>query len=150
MSFQMDSGTKSSFKNLPVHHFGYITRSIMRSMEIYETMGFIPVGEIQEDMNQRNWILFLEKPGQDIQIELIEPMEGSTMARWPEGLQHICFDATCIQDFAAWFREKRLGKIYQKDVEAPALGGARVCFVCFADRTFGEFIVEKGKVDKNG
>ena len=127
--------------SLPVHHIGYVTHNLKRSSEIYQALGFIEQGELLTDPVQHNRIQFLEKRGQSLRIELIEPLTDSTMKNWPEGLQHICFDARGIADFAAWFRKQKLGKLYTKEIPAVALGGSKVCFACMADRAFAEFII---------
>ncbi len=126
---------------LPVHHIGYITRDFERSSEIYKMLGFTAQREPVVDPVQHNRIQFLEKPGDGFRIELIEPLTDSTMKNWPEGVQHICFDASAIADFAGWFRKQKLGKIYTKEIPAAALGGRKVCFACMADRAFAEFIL---------
>lgn len=127
---------------LPIHHFGYITRRMERTIEIYERLGFKQIGETVTDPVQKNRIQFLESPKERLKIELIEPLEDSTMKNWPEGLQHICFDASQVPDFEAWFHMQKLGRIYMKNVPAPALGGRTVCFACLTDRTFAEFILK--------
>ena len=127
--------------SLPVHHIGLITRHLERSLSVYMALGFEQETEIIADTVQQNRIVFLGSTApQTMRLELIEPMEGSSVARLPDGWQHICFDALSIPDFEIWFSKQQIGKLYRRRVVAPALGGRIVSFACLRDGSFVEFI----------
>ena len=63
------------------HHVGIIVGDIEEGRLVFGHLGYRPCGEVVEDFEQHNRILFLENGQSLSRIELIEPLDGASTVR---------------------------------------------------------------------
>lgn len=127
---------------MKVHHIGIISRSIENSQRIYEMLGYESSSYIVIDNVQHNRILFMRTDDDRQTIELIQPInETSSVYHFKEGYHHICYEVEHPDTFAEDFKKMRIGKIFTKAIQAPAIAGRMVLFACLTNGTFVEFLL---------
>lgn len=58
------------------HHIGIIVKSIEKDIDIYEKLGYRRESKIYVDEIQKNKVVFLNREGNDLLLELIEPIDS--------------------------------------------------------------------------
>ncbi len=124
------------------HHIGIVVKKMEASQRIFEQLGYKVHSEVITDEYQHNKILFLENDETFQKIELIEALdELSTIKNFKPGLHHICYEVDETENFRKIFKEMCIGKIFTRDLMAPALGNRCVVFAYLKNGMFVEFIL---------
>ena len=127
---------------MKVHHTGMIVESIEKSLQIYETLGYVKESEIVIDTIQNNRILFLQNAASQHRLELIEKLnEKSSVYNFKPGLHHICYETDRDENFTDYFKSLKIGKIFTKPIAAPAIGQRLVLFAYLKDGSLVEFLL---------
>lgn len=125
-----------------IHHTGIIVDDVEKNIDIYKQLGYIQVSEIIIDEIQYIKIVFLKSEDSTQTIELIESLgNGSSINNFKLGYHHICYDVSDIKDFISYFKTLKIGKIFTKPINAPAMGNKQIVFAYFFNGTFVEFII---------
>lgn len=120
----------------PVHHVGYIVKTIDPAARDFRLLGYQPVGPAIDDLGYDAEIVFLRRdgasPGEPL-VELIRPRSDQSAVhahtkRSTLQIHHVCF---AVDDISAAIADARRGKVYQvgRQRPAPAFGGAPICFL---------------------
>ena len=84
-------------------------------------------------------MVFLQS--QNHKIELIEPLnEKSSIYHFKEGYHHICYEVDDREAFLYDFKQLKIGKIFTKPIQAPAIDNREIVFACLTNGTFVEFL----------
>ncbi len=127
---------------MKIHHIGIITRNIEKSRAVYEALGYKALSDTAEDNIQHNKIAFMQSGDGSQTIELIEPMgESSSVAGFGDGYHHICYEAENAESFEEEFKKLKIGRIFTKPIEAPALQNRKVLFAYLTNGVFVEFLM---------
>jgi len=139
-----------------LHHVGIVTDKIERRAAAYnQLLGVVPASEITVDDIQRVRVQFLGCTD-DVQIELIEPLDGESPARRAlekgGGLNHVCFE---VQNVAIAVEEavKKGAICVCPPVSASAMDGRLISFVFFRELGLIEFVepaADKGAICGDG
>lgn len=122
------------------HHVGVIVGDIEESRMVFGCLGYRPCGEMVEDLEQHNKILFLESRQNYSRIELIEPLDGaSTVRNARQGIHHICYEVD--EGFMEDFKTLKIGRMLPQRYIAPALGNRQVVFAYLRGGLFVEFLI---------
>ena len=122
------------------HHIGIIVKDIEEEQLILGHLGYRPCGEVVEDFEQHNRVLFLENGEKLSRIELIEPLDSaSTVRNARHGIHHICYEVDA--DFVEEFKALKIGRMLPHRYVAPALDNRKVMFACLRGGLFIEFLV---------
>ena len=123
---------------MTVHHTGLIVKNLDKNIDLYKKLGFLPISDIVVDNVQQNKVVFLQN--QKHKIELIEPLnEKSSIYHFKEGYHHICYEIDS-NTFLHDFKQLKIGKIFTKPMQAPAIDGREIVFACLTNGTFVEFL----------
>jgi methylmalonyl-CoA/ethylmalonyl-CoA epimerase len=120
----------------PVHHVGFVVRTIGPTETVFGALGYQRVGDSVEDDRQDAEIVFLARNGVrggEPLIELIAPRsEASPVAAFAREsrfrIHHLCF-AVEDMDAALLSMLSRRITLVTPVVEAPAIGGRRIVFL---------------------
>jgi lactoylglutathione lyase, YQJC B.subtilis ortholog len=124
---------------MKVHHMGIIVKDLEKNVILYTKLGYDVVSSIVVDNVQQNRVVFLQN--QNHKIELIEPMnEKSSIYHFKEGYHHICYEVDDREAFLYDFKQLKIGKIFTKPMQAPAIDNREIVFACLTDGTFVEFL----------
>ncbi|MCI8790820.1 MAG: VOC family protein [Lachnospiraceae bacterium] len=122
------------------HHVGIIVGDIEEGRLVFGHLGYRPCGEVVEDFEQHNRILFLENGQSLSRIELIEPLDGaSTVRNASHGIHHICYETDV--GFMESFKTLKIGRMLPQRYIAPALGNRQVVFACLRGGLYVEFLI---------
>ena len=131
---------------MKIHHTGIIIDDIEKSIDIFGRLGYTKTSEIVNDEIQNLKIVFLKRSDDTQTIELIESLgDMSTVHNFKNGLHHICYDVSDIQDFNEYFKTLKIGKIFTKPIIAPAVDNRPVVFALLSNGAFIEFILGAGR-----
>lgn len=116
---------------LEFHHLGYAVKSIEKSLEVFEILGFSREGSPEIDERRKVRIQFIRKDG--ISFELIEPAgEGSPVEKILQERgstpYHFCMAAENIEEIIEILKGKRFVLI-EKPGPAKAIEDRRVTFL---------------------
>lgn len=124
---------------MKVHHTGIIVKNLEKNITIYIKLGYDQVSDIVVDNVQQNRVVFLQN--QNHKIELIEPLnENSSIYHFKEGYHHICYEIENKDAFFENFKQLKIGKIFMKSIQAPAINNCEIVFACLTNGTFVEFL----------
>lgn len=124
---------------MTVHHSGIIVRDLEKNMTLYTKLGYDQVSDIVVDNVQQNKVVFLQN--QKHKIELIEPLnEKSSIYHFKEGYHHICYEIDSPNTFLHDFKQLKIGKIFMRPIQAPAIDNRKIIFACLTNGTFVEFL----------
>ena len=124
---------------MTVHHSGIIVKDLKKNMTLYTKLGYDQVSDIVVDNVQQNKVVFLQN--QKHKIELIEPLnEKSSIYHFKEGYHHICYEIDSPNTFLHDFKQLKIGKIFMKPIQAPAIDDRKIVFACLTNGTFVEFL----------
>lgn len=127
-----------------IHHIGIIVSNIEKSIAIYNNLGYCQSSEPMIDNVQFNKIVFLSRPNDSQNIELIEPIdERSSVCHFKCGYHHMCFIGETGENVIDSFKKMKIGKIFTKPIIAPALNYKKVVFACLQNDTFIELILNE-------
>ena len=139
--------------DLKVHHVGYAVPSLEDAKVEFELLGWVPDGDITDDISRKVRIQFLHL-GNEV-VELVSPLTEDSPVR--KILQkgngtpyHICYEADSLEAIEAELKARRF-IVFQKPSPAPAIGNRRVEW--FYSRNNGIIeVVEKqrNRRDNNG
>ena len=122
-----------------VHHTGIIAKELDKNIFLYKRLGYDQVSDILVDNVQQNREVFLQS--QNHKIELIEPLnEKSSIYHFKEGYHHICYEVDDREAFLYDFKQLKIGKIFTKPIQAPAIDNREIVFACLTNGTFVEFL----------
>lgn len=131
------------------HHIGIVVKKLEESQEIFEKLGYRVCSKVTIDEYQYNRILFLENEKSLQKVELIEALnEQSTVKNVKLGIHHICYEVGEVESFHEIFKEMNIGKIFTRNITAPALDNRYVVFACLKNGLFVEFVMEGGKMEE--
>ena len=124
---------------MKVHHTGIIVKDLEKNVILYTKLGYDVVSNIVVDNVQQNRVVFLQN--QNHKIELIEPLnEKSSIYHFKEGYHHICYEVDDREAFLYDFKQLKIGKIFTKPIQAPAIDNREIVFACLTNGTFVEFL----------
>lgn len=125
-----------------MHHTGIVSKDIEKDRAIYTQLGYHETADPINDAFQHNRLLFLEKDGHV--IELIEALDDkSTVFKSNEGIHHFCLETDDIEKEIQNIKDKRLGLVFTKVMEAPAFDNRRIVFVYLKSKVIVEFLEKK-------
>ena len=131
------------------HHVGIVVRDIEEGRTVFGRLGYRPCGEMVEDLEQHNRILFMENGLDCRKIELITPMDdASTVRNARHGIHHICYEVD--EGFLNGFKPLKIGRMLPRRYMAPALGGRQVVFASLRGGLFVEFLIDKDGCNNYG
>lgn len=118
---------------LTVHHFGFLVKSLEKSLPVFQLLGYVSTGTAVYDKLRNVRLLLLEKDA--VRLELIEPGESSALhgalTKLRNTAYHVCYETTSISQ-----TENLLLNNGFIRVEAPApaelFGGRFVAFYAHA------------------
>ena len=127
-------------------HIGYVVPNI----ESYRANSFLEgISEPVYDPIQKAKVCLLEVGwGQDIALELIEPVEPDSkvwnfLQKTGGGLHHLCFEVDSLVKAEEMVKAKRMIRILGP-VAAAAFGGRRVAFYYGKNKEIVEFLETEG------
>jgi len=124
-----------------LHHIGLIEHNLEKSHAIYQKLGFQEISEVIRDPLQHNKLLFLRNPESKEVLELIEPLNGqSPVFNAPDGYHHLCYEIENLAECAVKFKTDQIGKIFTKQIAAPAFQGRRIAFAYLKNGSLIEFL----------
>lgn len=124
------------------HHIGIVVKNVEESRIIFEQLGYEVCSAVIEDEFQHNKILFMKNKKTLAKIELIEALnEKSTVKNFKSGIHHICYEVEEQENFREIFKKMGIGKIFTRDMIAPALDNRYVVFAYLKNGMFVEFIL---------
>ena len=89
------------------HHIGIIVKSIEKDIDIYEKLGYRRESKIYVDEIQKNKVVFLYREGNDLLLELIEPIDRtSTVYTAQLGYHHICYEVNSDNEVNDMYKVK--------------------------------------------
>ncbi|MCR5747529.1 MAG: VOC family protein [Lachnospiraceae bacterium] len=116
---------------MKIHHVGYLSKNINKSLASFEELGYRAETEIVYDPLRDIDIVFLQNDG--YRVELVSPKSKAspvydTLKKLGDGPYHICYICDDIEEKMEELREK--GYMPTGEIEpAVAIGGKRVCFM---------------------
>ena len=113
-----------------IDHIGIIVKSIEDSLGVFQDCMGLKLDRIEEVAGGKLRIAFL--PIGETEIELIEPLDASTMPgkfleSHGEGLHHICFNVDEIDARLKKLKSKNIDLIDEKS--RPGASGAKIAFL---------------------
>ncbi len=118
---------------------GIIVKDLEKNVILYTKLGYDVVSNIVVDNVQQNRVVFLQN--QNHKIELIKPLnEKSSIYHFKEGYHHICYEIENKNAFFENFKQLKIGKIFTKPMQAPAIDNREIVFACLTNGTFVEFL----------
>ncbi len=134
-----------------LHHVGYATPSIKESLNLFEAMGYRPVGDLITDLHREIMIRFIkDKDGQ--MVELIEDSSDSNsrligrVLSARSGSYHLAYETPSIREQANQLGFRALGSCEP----ATAFQERHVAFFVGKDGAIFEFISTQLKCDNHG
>jgi methylmalonyl-CoA/ethylmalonyl-CoA epimerase len=129
---------------LRFHHVGIVVESIKESAPRYTRFfGLQPVSEVVTDDKQRVNVQFLACEAEGTNVELIEPLPGSSPARRAlengGGLNHLCFEVVNIDDYVRHAQSEGVVCVCPP-VPAAAFPGRRIAFLFYRGIGLIEFV----------
>lgn len=122
-----------------VHHIGIIVKDIEENISMYRNLNYTQISNIILDKKRNIKVVFLQSCDSAQVIELIESIdETSIIYNFKNGYHHICYEVD--NNFIKEFKNKKLGKIFTKPDEAPAINNRKVVFGCLNNGAFVEFL----------
>lgn len=114
---------------LSIEHIGYITKSIEKTAETFNALGYV-AGPVIDDDTQKSRICFLRKED-EVNIELVEPYpENTTMLKMlKKGTTpyHVCYRVTDIFDACRQLKDIGFTPLFEP-VGAPAFDNRPICY----------------------
>ncbi len=118
---------------MKIHHIAYSVTDIEEAREIFSFLGYVPEGEIVDDVHRNVKILFMISDDKT-RIELVEPLNDSSPvasrlleSRGVSSPYHICYETNNMEASLESLMSR--GVVPISDISpAPAIGGRRVCF----------------------
>lgn len=100
-------------------------------------------GEIFLDPIQKVKVAFLSMPGNDVQIELVEPGESQSpveaFLHRGGGLHHLCYEVRDCEASLRLVRERR-GLVVKRPSPAVAFQGRKIAWALTAEKLLLEFL----------
>lgn len=126
---------------MKVHHIGLIVKDIGKNINIYEQLGYIRISDITIDNNQNIKVAFIQSGDKTQTLELIESIdETSSIYRFKDGYHHICYETDSGDNFIEGFKKLKIGKIFTKPIQAPAISNRNIAFGCLNNGMFIELL----------
>ena len=123
------------------HHIGIIVKSIEKDIDIYEKLGYRRESKIYVDEIQKNKVVFLYREGNDLLLELIEPIDRtSTVYTAQLGYHHICYEVNSDNEVNDMYKVKGTGIIFLRKVRAVALKNRCVSFAMLQNGFIVEYL----------
>lgn len=127
--------------NMKIHHMGIIVKEIERSIGIYEKLNYSQISDIVLDQYQNIKIVFIRSSDNSQVLELIESLdETSSIYHFKDGYHHICYEVESVA-FIEEFKKLKIGKIFSKPMQAPAIDNRQVVFGYLNSGVFVEFLL---------
>lgn len=121
----------------PVHHVGFVVRSVAPTEALFDALGYRRIADAVEDPRQEATILFLRRKdasGSEPLVELICPRseQSAVYAFSRESrfrIHHLCFAVDDIEAASTAAMATRRVQRVTPIVTAPAIGGCRIVFL---------------------
>ena len=136
--------SQSSEDLLRLHHVGYVVGNIdeIVSSFVKSVNGFWN-GSVYHDPIQRVRVTFIDTPGTNVQIELVEPAdEGSPVRSFllrGGGLHHLCYEVHDCELALRVIRERN-GMIVRRPKPATAFEGRRIAWAITSEKLLIELL----------
>ena len=116
---------------MKVHHIGYLVKSIEKSLESFEALGYMITVCPTWDEGRRSSICFITNGGYE--VELIEPASDSELRpllkRYRNEPYHICYLCDNLEETIAELRSSKF-MLFKEPAPAPVISkSARVAFL---------------------
>ena len=116
---------------MKIHHIGYLTSGLARSLDEFIRLGYRVEREASYDEIRDVHIAFVINDG--YRVELIEPAGDRSplkplLARYKNTPYHICYEVSDLDAETARLSEKGY-TVFQAPAPAPCLDGCRVVFL---------------------
>ena len=126
---------------MKIHHTGLKVKDIEKSLHIYKKLNYTQISEVVFDQNQNIKVCFIESEDKTQILELVESLdEASSIYHFKDGYHHICYEVNGIE-FINEFKKLKIGKIFTKPIQAPAINNRNVVFGCLNNGIFIEFLL---------
>lgn len=123
------------------HHIGIVVKNIDKEIDIYEKLGYRRESKIFIDEIQRNKVVFLNREGTDLLIELIEPIDKtSTVFSAQLGYHHICYEVNSDNEVKDMYKVKGTGIVFLHKIQAVALKNRCVSFAMLKNGLIIEYL----------
>jgi len=129
---------------MKIHHVGYLVKKLDKALIAFEGLGYEVIqGNVFDAMRGIN-IVFLSKDGYT--VELVSPVTPESVVydlikRLGNNAYHICYETPNLDAAVERLRNERF-VVCSEPMIAPALRGARVCFMIYPQMGMIE-LVEK-------
>lgn len=117
---------------MKIHHYGMATKSIIKSVSAFLSLGYKATSEVIYDSIQGVNLLFLKNEN-DHSIELVEPAVGDNpvskiLAKTGTSLYHICYE---VEDIVAKIKELNSQRfvVVLEPTPAIAFENRKICFL---------------------
>lgn len=114
--------------NIQIHHIGIVVDDIEKNIEVFKLIGFKKEGEKVEDLIQNNYLqMMVDSKGN--KIELIRPINDKSYVYSNKlGIHHIAFETDDEEQLRNIIKEKKLGKMFLNNIQAPLFDNKNVSF----------------------
>lgn len=129
---------------LRLHHLGYVVASISEIVESFvKSVNGSWSGSVYHDPIQKVRVTFIDTPGTNVQIELVEPADDhSPVGAFLEsggGLHHLCYEVGDCEKALRRVREGS-GMIVRRPKPAVAFGGRKIAWAMTAEKLLIELL----------
>ena len=116
---------------MKIHHIGYLAKDMDKAAASFEALGYVKETEKVYDSIRDVDIIFMTNDG--YRIELVSPKSDrspvyATLKKLGNAPYHICYCCDDIEEAVSRLREEGYTPAGETE-PAPAIGGARVCFM---------------------
>ena len=116
---------------MKIHHIGYLAKDMEKAAASFEALGYVKETETVYDSIRDVDIIFMTNDG--YRIELVSPKSDrspvyATLKKLGNAPYHICYCCDDIEETVSRLREEGYPPAGETE-PAPAIGGARVCFM---------------------
>lgn len=129
---------------LRLHHVGYVVGSIDETVASFtKSVNGAWDGSVFHDPIQKVRVTFIDTPGSNTQIELVEPADEASPVRAflsaGGGLHHLCYEVRDCERTLRLIRERK-GIIVRRAKPAVAFGGRKIAWAITAEKLLIELL----------
>ena len=129
---------------LRLHHVGYVVASIDETVTSFtKSVNGAWDGSIFDDPIQKVKVTFINTPGTNVQIELVEPADDASPVRAflksGGGLHHLCYEVRNCERMLQTIRDRK-GMIVRRAKPAVAFGGRNIAWAITAEKLLIELL----------
>lgn len=127
-----------------LHHTGFVVSNIEEIVQSFaRSVNASWNGQIFHDPIQRVKVAFLDMPGTDVQMELVEPASDQSPVRMflekGGGLHHLCYEVEDCDQSLVRMRQ-RSAIVVKRPKPAVAFNGRRIAWVLTAEKLLVELL----------